>query len=153
MEELTVYQSNLPANIEDLARFALIGREKMVAVRAEIRAIDKLGLAEEVRRQKLEEGQMISEAVLDAEVRIGTLLKDVPEQITGRPKRESKDSSIPTFKTPKQEARDSIGISRKQADRFVQLAKHPEIVEQAKAEALRRLFQFQRKAVALCPKK
>ena len=69
----------LPANIEDLSRFVLIGREKLVAVRAEIRAIEKVGLAHAVREQKLKEAQAISEAVLDAEVRIGQLMRDIPK--------------------------------------------------------------------------
>ena len=35
-------QTNLPNTIEDLARFVLVGREKLIAVRAEIRVINKL---------------------------------------------------------------------------------------------------------------
>ncbi|MFH2032408.1 MAG: hypothetical protein ABIJ40_17560 [Bacteroidota bacterium] len=68
-------ESKLPVRLEDLTRFALIGREKLNSVRAGIRAINKLGLAKEVREQKLEEGQMLGEALLDAEARIGDLLK------------------------------------------------------------------------------
>lgn len=48
MNGLTFQNNRIPANIEDLSKFALVGREKLTAVRAEIRAIDKLGLAEEV---------------------------------------------------------------------------------------------------------
>ena len=81
MSNLSIYQEDLPSNIDDLSKFVLVGREKMVAVRAEIRAIDKLGLAEGVRRQKLEEAQMISEAVLDAEVKIGTLTANIPKSL------------------------------------------------------------------------
>ena len=40
MNELTVTNGNLPANLEDLSKFVLVGREKLVAVRAAIRAID-----------------------------------------------------------------------------------------------------------------
>ena len=80
MNDVSVYESSqLPDTLEDLSKFALIGREKLVAVRAEIRAIEKVGLAEEVRRQKLEEAQAISEAVLDAEVKIGELMAKVEE--------------------------------------------------------------------------
>lgn len=50
MSDLAVRQENkLPSTIEDLSRFVLIGREKLVAVRAEIRAINKVGLAQAVR--------------------------------------------------------------------------------------------------------
>ena len=76
----------LPATIEDLSRFVLVGREKLVAVRAEIRAIDKVGLAKSVREQKLQEAQLISEAVLDAEVRIGQLMQKVPKATSNNPK-------------------------------------------------------------------
>lgn len=57
MNELAVANNNLPSNIEDLSKFVLVGREQLVAVRAAIRAIDKVGVAQEVRKQKLKEGQ------------------------------------------------------------------------------------------------
>lgn len=79
MGNLTIIQSNLPDTLEDLSKFVLVGREKLTAVRANIRAIDKLQLAEDVREQKKEEAQMLAEALLDAEVRIGDLLKIIPK--------------------------------------------------------------------------
>ena len=95
----------------------LVGREKLVAVRAEIRAIDKVGLAKEVREQKLQEAQAISEAVLDAEVKIGELMRSVPKaknQYTS-----ATDSGVASTKT--QIIRDA-GFTPKQAERFQQLA-------------------------------
>ena len=92
----------------------LVGREKLVAVRAEIRAIDKVGLAKEVREQKLQEAQFISEAVLDASVRIGELMQAVK---------------------PKAEIIKEAGFTPKQVERFQQMAANPELVEQVKAEA------------------
>ena len=79
MNEITVQAKQLPDNLPDLAAFVLVGREKLTAVRAEIRAIDKLQLAEDVRQQKRDEAQMLSEALLDAEVRIGELTKAIPK--------------------------------------------------------------------------
>ena len=79
MNNLIIQQSNLPDTIEELSKFVLVGREKLTAVRAEIRAINKLQLAEDVREQKKEEAQMLAEALLDAEVRIGDLLKTIPK--------------------------------------------------------------------------
>ena len=52
--ELKFEKTSLPANIKELSRFVLVGREKLTAVRAEIRAIDKVGLARQVREQKLQ---------------------------------------------------------------------------------------------------
>ena len=54
-EGIIIQNQNLPNTIEDLAKFVLVGREKLTAVRANIRAIDKLQLAEDVREQKKEE--------------------------------------------------------------------------------------------------
>ena len=81
MNEVVERRSDLPAKLDELSKFVLIGREKLIAVRAEIRAIDKVGLATEVRQQKLREAQDISEAVLDAEVRIGELMRQVPKAV------------------------------------------------------------------------
>jgi len=134
MSDLTVYQSNLPDTIEDLTRFAFVGREKLAAVRAEIRVIDKLKLANDVKVQKMIEAQYIADVVMDAEVRIGELLRDVPKATPNNNPFHQKDSAVPLV-TPKQQARETIGISRKQADRFVKLADNKDIVEAAKAEA------------------
>lgn len=78
-EGIIIQNQQLPDKIEDLAKFVLVGREKLTSVRAEIRAISKLELAEEVREQKREEAQMLAEALMDAEVRIGDLLKQIPK--------------------------------------------------------------------------
>ena len=132
MSNITVTTSQLPTNIEDLSKFVLIGREKLVAVRAEIRAIEKVGLAQEVRAQKLHEAQEISEAVLDAEVRIGQLMARVPTRQGKRTDMEPMDSGV---QKSKQQIIEDAGFTVKQAQRFETLAAHPEIVEQAKAEA------------------
>ena len=138
MNNLTIIQNNLPQNIEELSKFALIGREKLTAVRAEIRAIDKLGLADGVRRQKLEEAQMISETVLDAEIRIGLLTAEISKasqakgnQYTGKWKN---DSGVENPK-PKSEVIKDMGFTSKQIERFESLARNPDIVERAKIEA------------------
>lgn len=139
MNDIILSEKNLPANIGDLAKFALVGREKLVAVRAEIRAIDKVGLAEDVRRQKLEEAQAISEAVLDAEVRIGELMALIPKASGGDRKSEDfkNDTAVDFDKAAptKKEIIKQAGLTQKQAERFQTLAAHPEIVEQAKVKA------------------
>ena len=132
MNEITLQSAQLPDNLPDLSRFVLVGREKLNAVRAEIRAIDKVGLAKEVHEQKLKEAQDIADAVLDAEVRIGQLTAALPKA-AGRPK-EIIDTVVEN-KTTKAKALEEIGIEQKTAERFEQLARHPEAVEKAKAEA------------------
>lgn len=134
MSDIVLSNVNLPTNIDDLAKFALIGREKLVAVRAEIRAIEKVGLAQEVRQQKLREAQDISEAVLDAEVRIGQLMAQVPKATPNNNPFHENDSDV-DFVKPKSEVIRDAGFTQKQVERFQTLAAHPDIVEQAKAEA------------------
>lgn len=131
MNELTITNGNLPANLEDLSKFVLVGREQLVAVRAAIRAIDKVGVAQEVRKQKLKEGQEIGEAVLDAEVRIGELMREVPKQNTHNRAAVRPNTDVKS----KTEVIADMGFTPMQVSRFETLAAHPEIVAQAKAEA------------------
>lgn len=145
MNELTVTQSNIPANIEDLAKFVLIGRDKLQSVRAEISAISKLGLAKEVYEQKKAEAQEIAETVTLAEMRTGELLKAIPKATTNNPLGKNQhsgqnDTNVDLTKTtamhkPKREVIKDLGFSPKQAERMQTLAENPEIVKEAIQEA------------------
>lgn len=147
-EEIIIQNQNLPNTIEDLAQFVLIGREKLTAVRANIRAIDKLQLAENVREQKKEEAQMLAEALLDAEVRIGDLLKTIPTATGKRTdltlshqceevKKEIKNRNTAKFdnQETKQEVITRLGFNKDQANRFEILSSNKDLVEQVKVEA------------------
>lgn len=141
MNSIAVSSNNLPGTLEDLSKFVLVGREQLVAVRAAIRAIDKVGVAQEVRKQKLKEGQEIAEAVLDAEVRIGELMRQVPKaqgqrtdlQLVATVGPKSKTEAIAAM-MGMTEAKDK-GKVEHMIKRFETLAAHPEAVERAKAEA------------------
>lgn len=133
MNGISIVNQSLPSTIEDLSKFVLVGREQLVAVRAAIRAIDKVGIAQEVRNQKLKEGQEIAEAVLDAEVRIGELMREVPKA-QGFASAPIHNSGVKNVKT-KTEVISDIGFTPMQVSRFETLAAHPEAVERAKAEA------------------
>ena len=124
----------LPDKIEDLSKFILIGREKLNSVRAEIRAIDKLKLAEDVHKQKQEEATMLAEAVLDAEVKLGELFKEIPTNQGKRTDLEPPRSGAEKLKT-KTEIVEDLGFSDDQANRFETLADNKDIVEYVKAEA------------------
>ncbi len=73
-------QINLPVKLQDLTRFVLVGREKLVSVRAEMRAIDKLEIATGVKEQKKEEATMLAGALLDAEAKIGEIISKIPDK-------------------------------------------------------------------------
>lgn len=132
MSEIITTNQQLPTTIEDLSKFVLIGRDRMTAVRAEIRAISKLGLASTVYQQKLQEAQDIAEVVLDAEVKLGEMMQGIPKQ---PPEQRFLSDTVVVQDKPKKETLKKIGFSPKQAERLETLAKHPEIVAQAKAEA------------------
>ena len=74
--------------------------------------------------------------MLDAEVKIGELMRDVPKANGGQPYHEK--STRPTSGSSRKSKRKAIedaGFTKTQAQRFETLAANPEIVEQAKAEA------------------
>lgn len=123
MKELEIKKEYLPDTVEKLTEFVLVGRQALVAVRARIKAIDTLGLAKEVREQKREEASYLAGALLDAETKIGELLKPYEEH-RGRPnKKLVRTNFLPS------------GISKQQSYAFQQLAKNKDIVEKVKAEA------------------
>lgn len=134
----TSSEHQLPVALEDLAQFVLIGREQLTAVRAGIRALDKLDVAEGVRKQKKEEAQMLAEALLDAEVRIGEILAAMPSG-TGKNNQhvqKVKNLSGEDFhKESKLKAAEDLGFNRQQVERFQTLAANKDLVEAIKQEA------------------
>lgn len=130
MNELSLVEKQLPETLAELSKFALIGREKLASVRAEIRAIEKVGLAKEVLEQKKAEAQEIAELVTLSEVKIGRMLKEIPER------RGAINSSrdIEELKT-KTQVYEDIGFSKDQASQFQRMADNEDIVREAIAEA------------------
>lgn len=132
MEEIQVLNSQLPTAVEDLAKYVMVGREKLVALQAELRAIDKMGLVDEIRQQKLLEAQDLADEVLLAEIRLGELISEIPELPGKRTDLEPMDT---TAQRSKKEVLQDLGFSVKTAQRFETLAKHPDIVASMSAEA------------------
>lgn len=136
MNDLAVYERNLPDTIEDVSRFLLFSVEKAKAMKAEIRAIEKLRLAQEVYEQKKAELRTISELILDASVRIGEFTKTLPKankgnQYTGKM---VIDSTVYN-QIPKQAAVQDLGFTQREVSRFETLASNKDLVEQEKAAA------------------
>jgi len=124
--------SQLPATLWEVTNFVLFSNEKMASVKAEIRAMKKLGVAEEVVRQKEKELQMVGEALIDAQVALGKLTSSIEH-------RQGKRSDITSYphgkEVTKEQKLQEIGLTVKQASEFEQMARNPEAVEEAKAEA------------------
>ena len=83
-----------------------------------------------------QEAQAISEAVLDAEVRIGELMREVPKATNGGANQyRAKATAVSYEQKPKSAVIRKAGFTDRQVQRFQTMAAHPEIVAQAKAEA------------------
>lgn len=138
MTDIVVHSNNLPVKLEDLAKFVLVGREKLAAVRALIRAMDRIETAAGVREQKIEEAQMLAEALLDAEARIGELTNEIPKASGGNHGNQytgGKSNNTVTFAKTKEDIIKDLGFDRMQVSRFETLAANKDIIEEAKAEA------------------
>lgn len=141
MSEMVAYQQNLPVKVDDLAKFVIIGTEKLSALRAEIRAIKRADLAKEVYNQKIEEQNQLASLILDAYVKLGEFTRKVPSRSgrrTDLEKAEPCTAGVTRSGESKGEAISALGFSRAQVSRFEAMASHPEIVEQVKAEARER---------------
>lgn len=135
MNDLAAYQGSLPETAEDLAHFLLIAPEKAAAMRAEIRAIQKVGLAKAVYDQKLEEQRRLCDMILDASVRLGEMTKAIPQVNSNQHiEKLQRDSDVLLQKT-KTETIEDLGFSKKQVQRFETLADNKDLVEQEKAQA------------------
>lgn len=136
MNELTTMKKQLPDTLPELTKFALVGREKLASVRAEIRAIQKVGLAKEVLEQKKAEAQEIAELVTLSEVQIGKMLKEIPK-VSGGDRKSEDFKNIPRdkFEKPKTETIRELGFTPKQTHQFQQMADHEDIVHKVIVEA------------------
>lgn len=150
MTDLIVRKDNLPANLEDLSKFVLVGRDKLQSVRAEISALNNLNLAKEVREQKLAEGQEIGKLVLLAEARLGELFNQMPKahaggwatkenlEIPSARKSETTESESEEEEPPpkpKLEVAAQMGFNKNQVSQFQKLADNPDAVQKAIATA------------------
>lgn len=140
-EIITSNRKQLPETLPDLSRFVLIGRDKLKAVRAEIHAINKVGMAREVYQQKLEEAQEIAEVVTDAECRMGELIRAIPKATANQHSVQIPEGG------KKQTALREAGISKNRASEFQFMANHPDSVEKAKAKAREQGTVLSRNAV------
>lgn len=137
MNELVTCQGNdLPAKPAELAKFMIVAQEKVKAVKAEIRAIQKLNLAKEVYAQKMEEQRQLQEVILLSYQQMGEITREMPKGSGGDRKSENfKSSSGETFEKSKTQAIQELGFSKPQVSRMEQMAAHPDIVEEVIAES------------------
>ena len=133
MQELRITNNTLPEKFEDVAAFAVFTQEKLKALRAEISAMNRLGLAQEVVKQKTEEAIELAEIKTRAEMRLGELTRIMPKQPGARTDLTS--SPTMTRLETKTDALNRVNIPKQRASQYERMAAHPDVVEQAIAEA------------------
>lgn len=128
MEMFKLVKANnlLPQKVEELVPISFIGSAAVRYYRDIISLMDQLGVTEAQRKATLRDGQDAGELLLDIEARIGELLPDKEEaQRLGR-----KVGKIPGVSKVLPE-----GINHHRANQARSIARHPDIVEQVKAQA------------------
>ena len=134
MTDLIVAQNNLPASIEDLSKFVMFGEEKIKVVRAAMCALDKLKFPKAVYELKLREAQEITEQVALAKIELGKRFNDLPKAGNGGANQYQAKSTSQSSKQ-KSEVIAELGFTQKQAERFQQMAKNPDVVQAAMIKA------------------
>lgn len=122
MNELSVIKAQLPDNIEDLSAYVFVGREKLTALKAAIKACKRTELISEKLNQMKEEEMLLAENVLIAEMRIGELSLEMEKSKGGRGK--TTDSGVRGLSQ-------KLNVNERTIYRNQVLAKHPEAVEEA----------------------
>lgn len=120
MNDLTVTtQAQLPTTAENLSLFIIIGKERLIAQKAKIRAIEKANMAVAAKEAALSDAQDMADILLDAEVKLGEILEPLADPTASREGRRQ----LPP------------DITHKQSHQAQTLSKNRDIVEQAKSEA------------------
>lgn len=112
----------LPNNIEKLREFLLIGKEKLKAHEAKLRAIENINLAKNAKQAALIDAQDIATVLLWAEAKLGELLAGIPSKYDFGSRGRTK--TLPP------------GITKKQSHFAQKIASHPNIIEQVIQEAI-----------------
>ena len=115
-------EANLPITVDDLNQFIIIGKERLNAQKAKIRAIEKTNMAIAAKEAALADAQDMADILLDAEVRLGEILEAIPQTPPIGFSNGNRKSLPPD-------------ITKKQSHQAQTLSKNPHIVEQIKTES------------------
>lgn len=119
----TTEQARLPATVEALNQFIIIGKERLNAQKAKIRAIEKTGMAVQAKEAALEDAQDMADILLDAEMKLGGILEANPPGFQREKSGQIKQNPLPE------------NISQKQSHQAQTLYQNPAVVERVKVEA------------------
>ena len=110
----------LPVTVEELNQFIIIGKERLNAQKAKIRAIEKTGMAVAAKEAALTDAQDMADLLLDAEARLGEILEAIPDK--------KASSGAGTRSLPSD-------ITKKVSHQAQVLSQHRDVIERVKAEA------------------
>jgi hypothetical protein len=131
LNELQTVNYQLPDTLQDLAKFVLVIPDKISSVKSEIHAMMRLDLAKEVVEQKKEELKMLTEAYIDATVRVGDLTKQIEKKQGVRTDLQPTATGEGKLKS---EVVKELGFGESQVLRFEKMSNNKDVVEQVKAE-------------------
>lgn len=113
-------KERLPVEIDALHDFILVGKEKLNAHKAKIRAIEKIDSAHIAKDAALYDAQDLADVLLDAETKLGEMLADIPNK--------KASSGKGTRSLPE-------SITKKESHYSQTIAKNPDVVEKIKVKA------------------
>ena len=125
MQDKIIYPGDvekLPATVEELVDFVIVGNEAVKAWKNKVRAIEKAELASEAHKQALRDGQRMGELVLLAEAKLGEILSRVPPQEHGEDGKF--ENKLPD------------NINRKESHYAQEIYRHPEVMHNVIAKAI-----------------
>lgn len=120
---ITTTKEYLPTTIEELNTFILIGKQKLIAHKAKIRAIEQTRMAIAAQEAALADTQDMADILLDAEVRMGEILDNQTSRGGSMDGKRGSERTLP------------LDITHKQSHQAQTLSRNQEIVEQAKVNA------------------
>jgi N6-adenosine-specific RNA methylase IME4 len=124
--EIIEHSDMLPATVEELIDFVIVGNEAVKAWKNKVRAINKVELANEAHKQSLKDGQKLGELVLLAEAKLGELLSKRERPYV----KDTEGSFKGTFRDL------PVGIDKKESHYAQEIYRHPTIMHQTIAEII-----------------
>lgn len=127
--DLVIKNRMLPERIEDLVPLSFLGQTAVSFYREKVALMDRLGMAEDQKRETLKDGQDAGRMLLTIEARIGELLPSAEAHRGQRTDHGQFDKTLPA------ELGDNARKRTRRAQAARTIARHPEAVAQVIQEA------------------
>jgi len=125
MTDLTLRKTQLPAKIEDLVEYILVGKQVLNAQKAKLQAITVLEKGLAAKEAALEDTQILAEILLYAEAKLGGILEKTEFTKGGRGKTGSSGGT----------SLQDINIDKKQSHYAQELSRHEDVIAEIVTKA------------------